>query len=47
VVRSDFEESATISGISSRVSTHLFDEPCALDEVARLAHEWFVRNLEP
>ncbi|MCI0683000.1 MAG: dienelactone hydrolase family protein [Gemmataceae bacterium] len=26
-------------------ATHLFEEPGALEEVARLAKEWFVRNL--
>jgi pimeloyl-ACP methyl ester carboxylesterase len=26
-------------------ATHLFEEPGALDEVARLAREWFVRYL--
>lgn len=28
-------------------ATHLFEEPGALDEVARLAQEWFVRHLCP
>ena len=28
-------------------ATHLFEEPGALDEVARLAKEWFVRHLAP
>ena len=28
-------------------TTHLFEEPGALDEVARLAREWFVRHLAP
>jgi dienelactone hydrolase len=28
-------------------ATHLFEEPGALDEVARLAREWFVRHLSP
>ncbi len=27
--------------------THLFAEPGALEEVARLAKEWFVRHLDP
>jgi hypothetical protein len=27
-------------------ATHLFEEPGALDEVARLAGEWFVTHLE-
>ena len=27
-------------------ATHLFEEPGALDEVARLAREWFVRYLD-
>jgi putative phosphoribosyl transferase len=26
-------------------ATHLFEEPGALDEVARLASDWFVRHL--
>jgi putative phosphoribosyl transferase len=26
-------------------ATHLFEEPGALDEVARLAREWFQRHL--
>jgi hypothetical protein len=26
-------------------ATHLFEEPGALDHVARLATEWFVRHL--
>ena len=26
-------------------ATHLFEEPGALDEVARLAREWFGRHL--
>jgi hypothetical protein len=26
-------------------ATHLFEEPGALDEVARLAREWFERHL--
>jgi putative phosphoribosyl transferase len=26
-------------------ATHLFEEPGALEEVARLAREWFVRHL--
>jgi putative phosphoribosyl transferase len=26
-------------------ATHLFEEPGALEQVARLAHEWFVRHL--
>jgi pimeloyl-ACP methyl ester carboxylesterase len=30
-----------------RGATHLFDEPGALEEVARLASEWFVRYLTP
>jgi dienelactone hydrolase len=30
-----------------RGATHLFEEPGALDEVARLAAEWFVRHLVP
>jgi putative phosphoribosyl transferase len=28
-------------------ATHLFEEPGALEEVARLAKEWFVRHLVP
>jgi putative phosphoribosyl transferase len=28
-----------------RGATHLFEEPGALEEVARLAAEWFVRHL--
>ena len=28
-------------------ATHLFEEPGALDEVARLARDWFVRHLVP
>jgi pimeloyl-ACP methyl ester carboxylesterase len=28
-------------------ATHLFPEPGALDEVARLARDWFVRHLVP
>lgn len=28
-------------------ATHLFEEPGALEEVARLAREWFVRHLAP
>jgi putative phosphoribosyl transferase len=28
-------------------ATHLFEEPGALDEVARLAREWFLRHLAP
>jgi putative phosphoribosyl transferase len=28
-------------------ATHLFEEPGALEEVARLARAWFVRHLEP
>jgi putative phosphoribosyl transferase len=28
-------------------ATHLFEEPGALDEVARLAHDWFCRHLIP
>jgi putative phosphoribosyl transferase len=28
-------------------ATHLFSEPGALDEVARLATAWFVRTLVP
>jgi dienelactone hydrolase len=28
-----------------RRATHLFEEPGALDDVARLAREWFVRHL--
>jgi putative phosphoribosyl transferase len=28
-------------------ATHLFEEPGALDDVARLAREWFVRHLTP
>jgi putative phosphoribosyl transferase len=28
-------------------ATHLFEEPGALEEVARLAKEWFVRHLTP
>jgi pimeloyl-ACP methyl ester carboxylesterase len=28
-------------------ATHLFEEPGALDEVARLAREWFERYLMP
>lgn len=28
-------------------ATHLFEEPGALDEVARLAGQWFVRHLQP
>jgi dienelactone hydrolase len=28
-------------------ATHLFEEPGALDEVARLAAEWFVQHLAP
>jgi pimeloyl-ACP methyl ester carboxylesterase len=27
-------------------ATHLFEEPGALDEVARLARDWFQRHLE-
>jgi dienelactone hydrolase len=30
-----------------RRATHLFEEPGALDDVARLAREWFVRHLTP
>jgi putative phosphoribosyl transferase len=30
-----------------RCATHLFEEPGALDEVARLAREWFRRRLVP
>jgi putative phosphoribosyl transferase len=28
-------------------ATHLFEEPGALDEVARLARDWFARHLAP
>lgn len=28
-------------------ATHLFEEPGALDEVARLTHEWFDHHLQP
>jgi putative phosphoribosyl transferase len=28
-------------------ATHLFEEPGALEEVARLAREWFERHLSP
>ena len=28
-------------------ATHLFEEPGALEEVARLAADWFVRHLAP
>jgi len=28
-------------------ATHLFDEPGSLQEVARLAGDWFVRQLAP
>jgi len=28
-------------------ATHLFEEPGALDEVARLARNWFERHLLP
>jgi len=28
-------------------ATHLFEEPGTLEEVARLAREWFVRYLAP
>jgi pimeloyl-ACP methyl ester carboxylesterase len=28
-------------------ATHLFEEPGALEEVARLAREWFIHHLEP
>jgi dienelactone hydrolase len=28
-------------------ATHLFEEPGALEEVARLAREWFTRHLQP
>jgi hypothetical protein len=28
-------------------ATHLFEEPGALEEVARLAAEWFRRHVEP
>jgi putative phosphoribosyl transferase len=28
-------------------ATHLFEEPGALEEVARLARDWFVRHLKP
>jgi putative phosphoribosyl transferase len=28
-------------------ATHLFEEPGALEEVARLAGDWFVRTLAP
>jgi hypothetical protein len=28
-------------------ATHLFEEPGALEEVARLARDWFVRSLSP
>jgi hypothetical protein len=28
-------------------ATHLFEEPGALDQVARLAREWFRRHLVP
>jgi hypothetical protein len=28
-------------------ATHLFEEPGALDEVARLARDWFHRHLIP
>jgi putative phosphoribosyl transferase len=28
-----------------RGATHLFEEPGALEEVARLARDWFVRHL--
>jgi putative phosphoribosyl transferase len=28
-------------------ATHLFEEPGALDEVARLAREWFENHLAP
>jgi putative phosphoribosyl transferase len=27
-------------------ATHLFEEPGALDEVARLARDWFQRHLD-
>jgi hypothetical protein len=26
-------------------ATHLFEEPGALDQVIRLAHQWFMRHL--
>jgi putative phosphoribosyl transferase len=28
-------------------ATHLFEEPGALEQVARLARDWFVRHLTP
>jgi putative phosphoribosyl transferase len=28
-------------------ATHLFEEPGALEEVARLARDWFVGHLQP
>jgi hypothetical protein len=28
-------------------ATHLFEEPGALEEVARLARDWFLRHLAP
>ena len=28
-------------------ATHLFEEPGALEQVARLARDWFVRHLRP
>jgi hypothetical protein len=28
-------------------ATHLFDEPGTLEQVARLARDWFVRYLRP
>jgi pimeloyl-ACP methyl ester carboxylesterase len=28
-------------------ASHLFEEPGALDEVARLARDWFVHHLKP
>jgi putative phosphoribosyl transferase len=28
-------------------ASHLFEEPGALEEVARLARDWFVRHLHP
>jgi putative phosphoribosyl transferase len=28
-------------------ATHLFEEPGALEEVARLARDWFLRHIHP
>jgi pimeloyl-ACP methyl ester carboxylesterase len=46
------EEAADVMGRGSELivipgATHLFEEPGALEEVARLSAGWFVRHLPP